>query len=145
VADVTDLTFGDPSLDHETAEKAWMYAEADFPWKLDDRRPCSWSSPWDWSSTSSRALVFAFATCGWVGVDRPPVAWRVRQLLVVLEPQTPAAGPERIDALAVAFLLWAYVSAIILMYGVEFTAAHARVRRGRADELPAAAASPDPG
>ena len=41
-------------------------------------------------------------------------------------------------ALAMAFLLWAYVSSIILMYGVEFTAAHARVRRGRADEVPAA-------
>lgn len=31
-----DLTFGDPSLDHETAEKSWMYVEVDFPWKLDD-------------------------------------------------------------------------------------------------------------
>lgn len=41
-------------------------------------------------------------------------------------------------ALAMAFLLWAYVSSIILMYGVEFTAAHARVRRGRADGVPAA-------
>lgn len=45
-------------------------------------------------------------------------------------------------ALAVAFLLWAYMASIILMYGVEFTAAHARVRRGLADELPAAAPSP---
>jgi membrane protein len=45
-------------------------------------------------------------------------------------------------ALAVAFLLWAYLSSIILMYGVEFTAAHARVRRGRADAVPAAAPSP---
>jgi len=45
-------------------------------------------------------------------------------------------------ALAVAFLMWAFLSSIILMYGVEFTAAHARVRRGRADALPAAAPSP---
>lgn len=45
-------------------------------------------------------------------------------------------------ALAVAFLLWAYVSSIILMYGVEFTAAHARVRRGRADDQRAAAPTP---
>jgi membrane protein len=44
-------------------------------------------------------------------------------------------------AIAVAFLLWAYLSSIILMYGVEFTAAHARVRRGRADALPAAGPS----
>ena len=42
-------------------------------------------------------------------------------------------------AAAVAFLLWIYVSSIILIYGVEFTAAHARLRRGRREELPAAA------
>jgi hypothetical protein len=31
-----DVTFGDPALDHVTAEAAWMYAEVDWPWKLDD-------------------------------------------------------------------------------------------------------------
>jgi membrane protein len=36
------------------------------------------------------------------------------------------------------FLLWVYVSAVILMYGVEFTAAYARLRRRRPDEMPAA-------
>jgi membrane protein len=35
-------------------------------------------------------------------------------------------------ATVVVFLLWVYVSAIILMYGVEFTAAHAKLRRHRA-------------
>lgn len=39
----------------------------------------------------------------------------------------------------VVFLLWIYVSSIILMYGVEFTAAYARLRRRRPDEMPAAA------
>jgi membrane protein len=39
---------------------------------------------------------------------------------------------------AVVFLLWMYVSAIILIYGVEFTAAHARLRRGRRETAPAA-------
>jgi len=29
----------------------------------------------------------------------------------------------------VLFLMWVYVSSIILMYGVEFTAAHYRARR----------------
>jgi membrane protein len=38
----------------------------------------------------------------------------------------------------VVFLLWVYVSSIILMYGVEFTAAYARLRRRRPDEMPAA-------
>ena len=38
----------------------------------------------------------------------------------------------------IVFLLWVYVSSIILMYGVEFTAAYARLRRRRPDEMPAA-------
>jgi membrane protein len=41
-------------------------------------------------------------------------------------------------AAVIVFLLWVYVSSIILMYGVEFTAAYARLRRRRPDELPAA-------
>ena len=41
-------------------------------------------------------------------------------------------------AAVVVFLLWVYVSAVILMYGVEFTAAYARLRRHRPDEMPAA-------
>jgi membrane protein len=41
-------------------------------------------------------------------------------------------------AAVVVFLLWIYISAIILMYGVEFTAAYARLRRRRPDEVPAA-------
>jgi len=41
-------------------------------------------------------------------------------------------------AAVVVFLLWVYVSSIILMYGVEFTAAYARLRRRRPEEMPAA-------
>lgn len=41
-------------------------------------------------------------------------------------------------AAVVVFLLWVYVSAVILLYGVEFTAAYARLRRRRPDALPAA-------
>ena len=41
-------------------------------------------------------------------------------------------------ATVVVFLLWIYVSAVILLYGVEVTAAYARLRRHRADSLPAA-------
>jgi len=43
-------------------------------------------------------------------------------------------------AAVVVFLLWVYVQAVILLYGVEFTAAYARLRRGRPDEVPAAPA-----
>jgi membrane protein len=41
-------------------------------------------------------------------------------------------------AAVVVFLVWVYVQAVILLYGVEFTAAYARLRRGRPEELPAA-------
>ncbi len=42
-------------------------------------------------------------------------------------------------AAVVVFLVWVYLQAVILLYGVEFTAAYARLRRGRPDEVPAAA------
>jgi membrane protein len=43
-------------------------------------------------------------------------------------------------AVVVVFLIWVYTQAVILLYGVEFTAAYARLRRGRPDEVPAAPA-----
>lgn len=43
-------------------------------------------------------------------------------------------------AAVVVFLLWVYISAVILLYGVEVTAAYARLRRRRPDEIPAAPA-----
>jgi membrane protein len=43
-------------------------------------------------------------------------------------------------AAVIAFLMWVYVQAVILLYGVEFTAAYARLRRGRPEEAPAAPA-----
>ena len=42
-------------------------------------------------------------------------------------------------AAVVVFLVWVYIQAVILLYGVEFTAAYARLRRGRPDQMPAAA------
>jgi membrane protein len=38
----------------------------------------------------------------------------------------------------VVFLLWVYISSVILMYGVEFTAAYARLLRHRPGDMPAA-------
>lgn len=38
----------------------------------------------------------------------------------------------------VVFLLWIYISSVILMYGVEFTASYARLRRRRPEQMPAA-------
>lgn len=38
----------------------------------------------------------------------------------------------------VVFLLWVYISAVIFLYGAEITAAYARLRRHRPEEIPAA-------
>ena len=46
-------------------------------------------------------------------------------------------------AAVVVFLMWVYVSAVILIYGVEFTVAYARLRRGLAeDKMPVDAIEP---
>jgi membrane protein len=41
-------------------------------------------------------------------------------------------------AAVVVFLLWVYICAVIFLYGAEMTAAYARLRRHRPDEIPAA-------
>jgi len=41
-------------------------------------------------------------------------------------------------AAVVVFLVWVYTQAVILLYGAEFTAAYARLQRGRPDDVPAA-------
>ncbi len=43
-------------------------------------------------------------------------------------------------AAVVVFLVWVYLQAAILLYGVEFTAAYSRLRLGRPEEAPAAPA-----
>jgi membrane protein len=42
-------------------------------------------------------------------------------------------------AATVVFLVWVYLQAVILLYGAEFTAAYARMLRGRPEGAPAAA------
>jgi uncharacterized BrkB/YihY/UPF0761 family membrane protein len=37
----------------------------------------------------------------------------------------------------VVFLVWIYISSVILLYGVEFTAAYSRLLRGRNEGAPA--------
>jgi membrane protein len=43
-------------------------------------------------------------------------------------------------AAVVVFLFWVYISAVIFLYGAEVTAANARLRRHRPEEIPAAPA-----
>ncbi len=75
----------------------------------------------------------------WVGAILTGVLWRVT--LGVFS--WLVGGSGRLTMIhgsitaVVVFLLWIYVSSVILMYGVEFTAAHARLRGRRLDEMPA--------
>ena len=76
----------------------------------------------------------------WVGAVLTGVLWRLAFEGFALYIQM-NAGLQMIPgsvAAVIVFLLWVYVSSIILMYGVEFTAAYARFRRRRPDEMPAA-------
>jgi membrane protein len=43
-------------------------------------------------------------------------------------------------AAVVVFLVWIYTCAVLFLYGVEVTAANARLRRHRPEEIPAAPA-----
>jgi membrane protein len=77
----------------------------------------------------------------WVGAVLTGVLWRL--MFTVFSWYIARGGRLTLIhgsiAAVVMFLLWIYVSAVILMYGVEFTAAYARLRRRRPDEMPAAA------
>ena len=58
--------------------------------------------------------------------------------LIEMAKRAPSLATVVVLGGVVVFLLWVYVSSIIMMYGVEFTAAYARLRRRRPDEMPAA-------
>ena len=77
----------------------------------------------------------------WIGAILTGVLWRLT--LGVFSQLV--GGSARLTMIhgsitaVVVFLLWIYVSSVILIYGVEFTAAHARLRRRRLDGMPAGA------
>ena len=76
-----------------------------------------------------------------VGRRRPDRAAVARRAGALLELRPRSVALQQLHgsiAAVVVFLLWVYVSAVILLYGVEVTAAYARLRRHRADSLPAA-------
>ena len=76
----------------------------------------------------------------WVGAALTGLLWRVAfsGFSLYLARNSRLAFIQGSIAAVVVFLLWIYVSSVILMYGVEFTAAHARLRSHRPDEMPAA-------
>jgi membrane protein len=76
----------------------------------------------------------------WVGAVVTGLLWRgaFEGFAIFIRHNTRIRMINGSIATVIVFLLWVYVSAVILMYGVEFTAAYARIRRHRPDELPAA-------
>jgi membrane protein len=76
----------------------------------------------------------------WVGAALTGVLWRLAfdGFSWYIARNSRLAFIQGSIAAVVVFLLWIYVSSVILMYGVEFTAAYARLRRRRPDQMPAA-------
>ncbi len=105
-----------------------------------------------WASTATFifvvGLVFYFVPNAkvrfrdvWVGAIVTGLAWRAA--LAGFSYYVRDLGRFSVHgsiAAVVVFLVWVYTSAVILLYGVEVTAAYARLRRHRPEEIPAAPA-----
>jgi membrane protein len=76
----------------------------------------------------------------WIGAFLTGLLWKGALLLFAwyMRDMTRFTQVNGSIAAVVVFLVWVYLQAVILLYGVEFTAAYARLRRGRPDEAPAA-------
>jgi membrane protein len=76
----------------------------------------------------------------WVGAVITGLLWRgaLEGFSWYVKDLTRFADIHGSVAAVVVFLLWIYVSAVILLYGAEMTAAYARLRRHRPEEVPAA-------
>jgi membrane protein len=78
----------------------------------------------------------------WMGALLAGILWRVSLWGFALF----MGDPQRLSQLhgsiatVVVFLLWVYISAVILLYGAQVTAAYARLRKHLPDEAPAAPA-----
>jgi membrane protein len=76
----------------------------------------------------------------WVGAVVTGLAWRgaLAGFSWYVKDLTRFSNIHGSIAAVVVFLVWIYISAVLLLYGVEVTAANARLRRHRPDEIPAA-------
>ena len=99
------------------------------------------------SSSSASVSVFYFIPNAktrfrdvWVGAALTGVLWRLAfdGFSWYIASNSRLAFIQGSIAAVVVFLLWIYVSSVILICGVEFTAAYARLRRHRPDQMPAA-------
>jgi membrane protein len=77
----------------------------------------------------------------WIGALVTGLLWRgaLESLSWVMRDMTRFTRVNGSIAVVVVFLVWVYVQAVVLLYGVEFTAAFARLRRDRADGASGAA------
>jgi len=68
----------------------------------------------------------------WIGAIVTGLVWKgaLEALSWYMRDMTRFARVNGSIAAVVVFLVWVYVQAVILLYGVEFTAAYARLRRG---------------
>jgi membrane protein len=68
----------------------------------------------------------------WPGAILTALAWRVALELFSIYVRNPTRfSVHGSVATVVVFLVWVYISAVILLYGVEYTATYARMRRER--------------
>ena len=76
----------------------------------------------------------------WVGAVVTGLAWRGALFLFswYVRDLTRFSRIHGQIAAIVVFLVWVYICAVLLLYGVEVTAANARLRRHRPEEIPAA-------
>jgi membrane protein len=76
----------------------------------------------------------------WVGAVVTGLAWRgaLSGFSYYVRDMTRFNNVHGSIAAVVVFLVWIYITAVLLLYGVEVTAANARLRRHRPDEIPAA-------
>jgi membrane protein len=76
----------------------------------------------------------------WVGAVVTGLAWRgaLFGFSYYVRDLTRFSNIHGSIAAVVVFLVWIYISAVLLLYGVEVTAANARLRRHRPEEIPAA-------
>lgn len=116
-----------------------------FPWLLELRGfGVSWAATL--ALVLSVALVFYFVPNAkvrfrdvWVGAVLTGLLWRAafEGFAFYVRDLKRFSVHGSIGAVVI-FLLWVYVSAVILLYGVEFTAAYSRLRRKRSELAPAA-------
>jgi membrane protein len=76
----------------------------------------------------------------WVGAILAGVLWRLAFHGFSLLVRESRLGVHGTISTVVVFLIWVYISAVILLYGVEVTAAYARLRKHLPQSAPAAPA-----